>query len=71
MHVDRVCIRREESERKKFFKDVERMGWHKATQRRIDNGSGSDSDTSVTTPATPSAPKWVEQGVDEILHLKM
>jgi hypothetical protein len=25
----------------------------------------------AAVPATPSAPKWVEQGVDEILHLKM
>jgi hypothetical protein len=68
---EQVYIRREESEKKKFFKDVEKMGWHKATQRRSGNGSGSDSEMNAAVPATPSAPKWVEQGVDEILHLKM
>ncbi|KAJ4303278.1 hypothetical protein N0V90_002171 [Kalmusia sp. IMI 367209] len=70
---EQVFIRREDSERKKFFKDVEKMGWYKATQRRSGNSSGSDSETGHTiTPSTPpSAPKWVEQGVDEILHLKM
>lgn len=68
---EQVFIRREESERKKFFKDVERIGWTKATQRRSGNGSGSDSEMGPSTPMTPSAPKWVEQGVDEILHLKM
>lgn len=68
---EQVFIRREDNDRKKFFKDVERVGWHKAIQRRSGNGSGSDSETSQPTPTTPSAPKWVEQGVDEILHLKM
>ncbi|KAL1597115.1 hypothetical protein SLS60_008697 [Paraconiothyrium brasiliense] len=66
---EQVFIRREDSDRKKFFKDVERLGWTKATQLR--SGSGSDSETGPAAPATLSAPKWVEQGVDEILHLKM
>lgn len=68
---EQVFIRREESERKKFFKAVDKMGWNKAMKQFSANGSGSDSETSPVTPATPSAPKWVEQGVDEILHLKM
>lgn len=69
---EQVLIVREDSEKKKFFNDVKKMGWHKATQIRS-SGSGSDSETgpSAVTPKTPSAPKWVEQGVDEILHLKM
>ncbi|PSN64372.1 hypothetical protein BS50DRAFT_528586 [Corynespora cassiicola Philippines] len=65
---EQVYIRREETEKKRFFKDVKRLGWVKAAQRR--SGSGSDSETGIA-PVTPSPPKWVEQGVDEILHLKM
>jgi hypothetical protein len=70
---EQVFIRREDSDRKKFFKDVERLGWTKATQLRAGLGSGSDSETgaAAAAAAAPSAPKWVEQGVDEILHLKM
>jgi hypothetical protein len=69
---EQVFIRREDSDRKKFFKDVERLGWTKATQLRAGLGSGSDSETGAAAAATAlSAPKWVEQGVDEILHLKM
>lgn len=72
---EQVFIRREDSDRKKFFKDVERLGWTKATQLRT-SGSGSDSETGAASAAAAaaaplSAPKWVEQGVDEILHLKM
>jgi hypothetical protein len=67
---EQVLIVREDSEKKKFFSDVKKMGWHRATQLR--SGSGSDSETGPTpTPKTSLAPKWVEQGVDEILHLKM
>lgn len=68
---EQVFIRRDDSERKKFFKNVERMGWTKATQLRSGLGSGSDSETGQAASAIPSNPKWVEQGVDEILHLKM
>jgi hypothetical protein len=66
---EQVLIVREDSDKKKFFNDVKKMGWHKATQMRAE--SGSDSETGLPAPKTPSAPKWVEQGVDEILHLKM
>lgn len=70
-HVkEQVLIVREESDKKKFFNDVKKLGWHKANQLR--SSSGSDSETGAPpAPKTPSAPKWVEQGVDEILHLKM
>lgn len=66
---EQVFISREASEKQKFFDDVKRLGWHKANQLR--SGSGSDSETGLPAPKTPSAPRWVEQGVDEILHLKM
>jgi hypothetical protein len=67
---EQVLIVREDSEKRKFFNDVKKMGWFKANQLRT--GSGSDSETGAApTPKTASAPKWVEQGVDEILHLKM
>lgn len=66
---EQVFISRDDSEKKRFFDDVKRLGWHKAQQLR--SGSGSDSETGPPAPKTPSAPRWVEQGVDEILHLKM
>lgn len=66
---EQVFIAREESEKKKFFNDVNKLGWQRAIQKR--SGSGSDSETGATAQKTPSAPKWVEQGVDELLHLKM
>jgi hypothetical protein len=67
---EQVYIAREESQKKKFFNDVNRLGWQKAIQKR--SGSGSDSETGVAAALpTPSTPKWVEQGVDELLHLKM
>jgi hypothetical protein len=67
---EQVFITREDSEKKKFFNDVKKLGWHKATQLRS-SGSGSDSETGAPAAKSASAPKWVEQGVDEILHLKM
>lgn len=66
---EQVYIVREDSDKKRFFNDVKRVGWQKAQQMRV--GSGSDSETNTAPPKTPSAPKWVEQGVDELLHLKM
>ncbi|CBY02055.1 predicted protein [Plenodomus lingam JN3] len=66
---EQVLISREDS-KKKFYNDVKKHGWQKAAQLR--SGSGSDSETgALPASKTPSAPKWVEQGVDEILHLKM
>ncbi|KAF2734714.1 hypothetical protein EJ04DRAFT_466119 [Polyplosphaeria fusca] len=62
---------RELSERQKFFKDAERFGWNKATA--MQSSENSDPETGSSTRASPSkqALKWVEQGVDENLHLKM
>lgn len=60
---------REDSKRKEFFKKANKYGWAKAMQMRDENGS--DSETSPSPTALPSAPKWVEQGVDESIHLKM
>lgn len=69
---EQVFKSREITERQKFFKDVDRLGWMKATQKHSGSGSsGSDSETGAA-PTTPTpTPKWVEQGVDEGLHLKM
>lgn len=68
--VEQVFIVREDSEKKKFFNDVKKVGWYKAQQMR--SGSGSDSETGpVSAPKAPANAKWVEQGVDELLHLKM
>lgn len=68
--VEQVLIVREDSEKKKFFNDVKKLGWYKAQQLRSDGSS--DSETGLAAvPKTPPAPKWVEQGVDELLHLKM
>jgi len=66
---EQVLVTREDSDKKKFFKAVKKMGWIKAAQ--LHSGSSSDEPETDATPSTPSAPKWVEQGVDEILHLKM
>ncbi|KAF2000563.1 hypothetical protein P154DRAFT_491724 [Amniculicola lignicola CBS 123094] len=65
---EQVQKRKEPTAGQKFFKDVKRMGWQEAQQRRSGEGSSSETDT---TPSTPPALKWVEQGVDEILHLGM
>ena len=66
---EQVLVSREDSDKKKFFKAVKKIGWIKAAQ--LHSGSSSDEPETDVTPSTPSAPKWVEQGVDEILHLKM
>lgn len=67
---EQVFITREESQKKKFFNDVSRFGWQKAQQMR--SGSGSDSETgTIAAQKTPTPQRWLEQGVDELLHLKM
>lgn len=67
---EQVFKTKELTDRQKFFMDVDRVGFARATQMRSGNGS-SDSETGAI-PTTPApAPKWVEQGVDESLHLKM
>ncbi|KAH8724517.1 hypothetical protein GQ44DRAFT_282556 [Phaeosphaeriaceae sp. PMI808] len=66
---EQVYIAREVSQKKKFFNDVSRLGWQKAIQKR--SGSGSDSETGAATVTQTPPSRWVEQGVDELLHLKM
>ncbi|KAF2819738.1 hypothetical protein CC86DRAFT_334740 [Ophiobolus disseminans] len=66
---EQVFIAREESQKRKFFNDVNKLGWQKAIQKR--SGSGSDSETGAATPKMPVPQRWLEQGVDELLHLKM
>ncbi|KAF2012197.1 hypothetical protein BU24DRAFT_375762 [Aaosphaeria arxii CBS 175.79] len=69
---EQVFKSKEQTESQKFFKDVDRVGWVKATQLRSGSGgSGSDSETGAAPSLPRPAPKWVEQGVDESLHLKM
>ncbi|KAF2661688.1 hypothetical protein K491DRAFT_687094 [Lophiostoma macrostomum CBS 122681] len=66
---EQVLKVREPTEKQLFFRDVEKYGYAKAIQMR--DGSGSDSETGPPPTTPPPAPKWVEQGVDESLHLKM
>jgi hypothetical protein len=66
---EQVLKVREPTEKQLFFRDVSKFGYAKAIQMR--DGSGSDSETGPSPTTPPPAPKWVEQGVDESLHLKM
>ncbi|KAF2711671.1 hypothetical protein K504DRAFT_373862 [Pleomassaria siparia CBS 279.74] len=69
-HVnEQVLVTREDSDKKRFFRAVKKMGWIKAAQ--LHSGSGDSDPETDPIPTTPSQPRWVEQGVDEILHLKM
>ena len=68
---EQVLVSREDSDKKKFFRSVKKMGWIKAAQLHSGNDGSSSDPEMEAAPVTPSAPKWVEQGVDEILHLKM
>jgi hypothetical protein len=68
---EQVLVSREDSDKKKFFRSVKKMGWIKAAQLHSGNDGSSSDPEMDAAPATPSPPKWVEQGVDEILHLKM
>jgi hypothetical protein len=72
--LEKVYKARELTHRQKFFREVDRVGWLQATQRQPD-GDGSDPETGTAADAGPSASKpvakFVEQGVDELLHLKI
>ncbi|KAF2108694.1 hypothetical protein BDV96DRAFT_504196 [Lophiotrema nucula] len=69
---EQVYKEKELTDRQRFFRDVDRIGYKAAVARRS-GGESSDSETgaAAVTPAAPSPMKWVEQGVDENLHLKM
>ncbi|KAF2268400.1 hypothetical protein CC78DRAFT_540697 [Lojkania enalia] len=68
---EQVYKRKELTGKQKFFKNVERIGWTRAIRRRSGSDSDSEMDIATSTTSTPPTPKWVEQGVDENLHLKM
>ncbi|KAF2195436.1 hypothetical protein K469DRAFT_12210 [Zopfia rhizophila CBS 207.26] len=70
--LDKVFKTKELTERQMFFKEVDRHGWSKAQALRRQR-SGSSSDSEMITPANTSqtVQKMVEQGVDEVVHMKM
>ncbi|KAL0254902.1 hypothetical protein SLS55_009426 [Diplodia seriata] len=68
--LDKVFKARELTERQKYFRQREARGT--GTYRASSGGEGSGSGSETNTAATLKAKEaWVEQGVDEILHLKM
>ncbi|OJD37075.1 uncharacterized protein BKCO1_8000161 [Diplodia corticola] len=68
--LDKVFKARELTERQKYFRQREARehGTHRASSGGEGSGSGSETNTAATLKAKEA---WVEQGVDEILHLKM
>ena len=73
--LDKVYKAKELTERQKFFQQLEKNPRHRRQRSSSGgeaNGNSSGSET-VTAGAQASfaAEKWVEQGVDEILHLKI
>ncbi|KAF2147433.1 uncharacterized protein K452DRAFT_314590 [Aplosporella prunicola CBS 121167] len=68
--LDKVFKARELTERQKFFKareDAQRKGYHYSTSGDASSGS----ETTAAVAAQYAKEAWVEQGVDEILHLKI
>lgn len=66
--LDRVLKARELTERQKFFKDQERK---KFGRNRSGSTSGDGSGMETTSGPVYAPEALVEQGVDEIIHLKM
>ncbi|EON63794.1 hypothetical protein W97_03022 [Coniosporium apollinis CBS 100218] len=72
--LDKVKKAKELTERQKFFqqRDLERGHGRRCSHSGKENASaGSGSETIAATGPTSAPEKWVEQGVDEILHLKI
>ncbi|KAF2477911.1 uncharacterized protein BDR25DRAFT_299660 [Lindgomyces ingoldianus] len=69
--MERVYKTKEVTDRDRFFMDVNAKGWDAAIKQRRSNGDDSDSETGAFTATPQTIQKWVEQGVDELLHLKM
>lgn len=74
--LDKVYKAKELTERQKFFKEVDKVGWAHAIRRHSHSGAEGDSSSEsemITAVGQTSSvvEKWVEQGVDEILHLKI
>lgn len=67
--LDKVFKARELTERQKYFQQRDaRSNGHYRPSSSGGDGSGSGSETTAVAKAKEA---WVEQGVDEILHLKM
>jgi len=74
--LEKVKKVKELTERQKYFKQQEiARSEARATRRRSvgggGNGVGSSSETSAPPEDREKEKKWMEQGVDELLHLKM
>ncbi|KAK8206743.1 hypothetical protein M8818_004577 [Zalaria obscura] len=77
--LDKVYKARELTERQKYFAELERKARKTrrgSTSNGYSSGGGSGSETGTSASAAVAAPthapeKFVEQGVDEILHLKI
>ncbi|OCK78471.1 hypothetical protein K432DRAFT_301911 [Lepidopterella palustris CBS 459.81] len=62
--LDKVYKAKELTDRQKFFQQFDKNRWQQ--KRRGRSGSGGEANGNSIVPE-----KWVEQGVDEILHLKI
>lgn len=73
--LDKVYKAKELTERQKFFQQSEKNPRHRQQHSSSGgeaNGNSSGSETvTASAQASFAAEKWVEQGVDEILHLKI
>lgn len=73
--LDKVYKAKELTERQKFFQQSEKSPRHlrqHSSSGGEANGNSSGSETvTASAQASFAAEKWVEQGVDEILHLKI
>lgn len=71
--LDKVFKARELTERQKYFQQREAAARSNGFRPASSGGEGSGSGSETTAAAAPQFAKeaWVEQGVDEILHLKI
>ncbi|ORY07264.1 hypothetical protein BCR34DRAFT_25701 [Clohesyomyces aquaticus] len=69
--MERVLKTKELTDRDLFFQDVDTKGWDAAIKSRQSKPDESDSETGAFVATPQTIQKWVEQGVDELLHLKM
>jgi hypothetical protein len=67
---EQVWKSKELTARQKLYRDADRLGWTQANLIHNSNNAASTGNPTPTKPAT-TPPKWVEQGVDEALHLKI
>ncbi|WPH00188.1 Hypothetical protein R9X50_00301100 [Acrodontium crateriforme] len=69
--LEKVYKARELTERQIFFKDQERGNASSSSAKALANGIGSSGSGSETTTPQYAPARMIEQGVDEILHLKI